>query len=120
MYKYLAIGCLGLLIEYTVFLCLCSVGVSYVLANIVAFNSAFVTCFILQRKYTFDLGNFKEGRRKHLLKYIVLMYAQLLIGTVILEWLLYHNKLEDYIAKLIQMVLIIPASYIAQKKWVFK
>lgn len=119
--RFVFVGVIGATVELTMFSCLISIDGKVMLSNIIAFHCAFAICFILHYYYTHKkpyVGKYKIAIG--FFKYSGLMYAQLMVGTLLL-WLLI-NKLGwmPEVAKVAQIGIVTPVSYAVQKLVIFR
>lgn len=118
--RFILVGIVGASIEVVVYLALLQIGFFYLICNFVGYHLAIITTFFLHRTYTFSLS---DAPRKHLFqrfyKYILLMYMQLAIGSFLLLIFVELLLLDELISKFVQMLAVIPASYLAQKIFIF-
>lgn len=119
--RFILVGSVGAVVELTLFSGLIRVNLGIMTSNFIAFHCAFATCFFLHYYYTYK----KPYSGKHKIasgffKYAALMYAQLIVGTLLL-WLLI-NKLGwmPEVAKVVQIGIVTPASYVVQKLIIFR
>ena len=118
--RFVVVGLIGATIEIILFSVLVRAGLGVSFSNFLAFHCAFLICFFLHYYFTHQ----KRYNGMHvivggLLKYAGLMYVQLLVGTVLL-WLL----IEKYgwvaeFAKIAQIGVVTPVSYLVQKYFIF-
>lgn len=119
--RFILIGAIGAIVELVLFSGFVRAGRGILYSNFIAFHCAFVLCFLLHYQYTYQRPY--EGSRRVLggfVKYAGLMYAQLIVGSLLL-WLLI-DKLEwiAEIAKVVQIGIVTPASYAVQKLVIFR
>ena len=119
--RFILVGIIGAIVELTLFSALVRINGGVMLSNFIAFHCAFATCFFLHYYYTYK----KPYSGKHkvasgFIKYAALMYAQLIVGTLLL-WLLI-NKLGwmPEVAKVVQISIVTPVSYVVQKLIIFR
>jgi len=115
------VGIFGAVVELTVFSIFVNLSVNVIYTNIISFHSAFVICFFLHYYYTYQkpyVGIYKVAGG--FLKYFGLMYAQLIIGTLLIWLLIYKFELMPEVAKIIQIGIVTPVSYAVQKLSIFR
>lgn len=118
--RFFLVGIIGAFIELHLFSYLIKIEYEVMLSNIVAFHCAFITCFFLHYFYT-HMKTFIEKRKlaNKFIKYVILMYSQLLIGSFLLWFLINEIGWLPEVAKLAQVIFIIPISYFIQKTKIF-
>ena len=118
--RFILVGIVGASIEIVAYLTLLNVGFFYLICNLVGYHLAIVSTFFLQGVYTFPLSNTLE---KHLFlrfcKYVLFMYVQLAIGSVLLLICVELLMFDEWISKFIQMLVVVPVSYLGQKIFIF-
>ncbi|WP_041388968.1 GtrA family protein [Polaromonas sp. JS666] len=119
--RFVLVGVVGAIVELTLFAGLVRINGKVMLSNFIAFHCAFAICFFLHYYYTHQkpyVGKYKVV--SGFFKYAGLMYAQLIIGTLLL-WLLI-NKLGwmPEVAKVVQIGIVTPVSYAVQKLAIFR
>jgi putative flippase GtrA len=118
--RFLLVGTIGAIVELSLFSSLVKIECEVMLSNFLSFHCAFITCFFLHYYYTY----MKPYGKKHkmgigFIKYAILMYSQLVIGSILL-WLLINiiGWLPEF-AKIAQLIIIVPISYFIQKIIIF-
>lgn len=119
--RFVVVGIIGAIVELALFSGLIKINCEVAISNFIAFHCAFVICFLLHYYYTYK----KPYREKQkviigFIKYICLMYGQLIVGTLLL--LLFINKLDwmPEVAKFVQIGIVAPISFVLQKFNIFK
>ena len=119
--RYILVGVLGAIIETALFAYLFRLGFGIAASNVVAFHVAFITCYFLHYYYTHSKpfeGN--SALVNGLGKYTVLMYGHLIIGSVLLWLLIQKFGLNVDLAKIVQVGIVTPGSYVVQKTAIFR
>jgi len=119
--RFILVGVVGAIVELGVFLGLIKVGRGIFFSNIIAFHCAFALCFYLHYRYTHQKPY--EGTRSVVggfVKYASLMYAQLILGSFLLWFLIDKLGWVPEIAKIVQMGIVTPVSYVVQKLVIFR
>lgn len=118
--RFLLVGGIGALIEVALFELFFSIKLTIYLSNFLAFNIAFLTCYIMHHNYTHKKP-FEGARAKieGFIKYATLMYAQYAVGTDILVLMINYLEINTLISKVMQIAIVVPIGYIIQKK-IFK
>lgn len=119
--RYVIIGIFGALLETALFTVMLIYFENIVFSNIFAFHVAFVSCYLLNYRYTYQrpfigFSNIIRG----LFKYSAIMYVQLLVSTALLFIMIKHFGFSSLYAKVFQISIIAPISYMIQKAIVFK
>lgn len=96
-------------------------GLSYVLANTVAFIASSVTVFIANRFWVFSVG---KGTRKSVARELVLFYAIAsvgwLLGTPLGAWLVSARDWNEYLALIVTLGASIGVNFTGRKYIVFR
>jgi putative flippase GtrA len=118
--RYLLVGVLGLIIELLLFSLFYRLGLGIILGNLLSFQIALTVCFMLHYRYTYRVlhKSFRDALNYYF-KYTSLMYIQALIGTVLLYGFIEFLLLQPELAKIIQIAIVTPISYIYQKTKIF-
>jgi putative flippase GtrA len=119
--RFILVGVVGAIVEIGFFSGLIQVGIGLILSNLIAFHFAFALCFYLHYHYTHQKPY--EGTRKvfgGFVKYAGLMYAQLIVGTLLLWFFIDKLGWIPEVAKTAQIGIVTPASYIIQKLIIFR
>jgi putative flippase GtrA len=119
--RFFLVGIIGAIFEIVLFSGSVRVGLGILYSNFIAFNCAFALCFFLHYYYTYQRPY--EGIRRifsGFVQYVALMYVQLIIGSILLWFLIEKLYWMAEIAKIIQIGLVIPLSYIIQKLIIFR
>ena len=120
MLLYVGVGLFGAFIEWYAFLLLTTVVKSILIANIIAFHLAFLTCFFLHHFFTYKLPySGLYNLIKGLSKFGFLMYAQLFVGSIFLFLMIKYAPFSMAVSKVLQIGLLVPVSYMIQKKFIF-
>lgn len=119
--RFVLVGVIGAVVELMLFSGFVRAGAGMIYGNIIAFHCAFFLCFYLHYHYTHQKPY--EGKNKvasGFFKYAGLMYAQLIVGSMLLWFLI--NKLEWMveISKVVQIGIVTPVSYAIQKLVIFR
>jgi putative flippase GtrA len=119
--RFVLVGVIGAIVELVLFSGFVRAGTGIMYSNFIAFHCAFFMCFFLHHKYTFQ----KTYQGKHkvagdFIKYTGLMYAQFILGSLLLWFLI--DKLEWMleISKVVQIGIVTPVSYAVQKLVIFR
>lgn len=119
--RFILVGVLGAVVELILFSGLARAGLGIIYSNFIAFHCAFTLCFFLHYHYTYQRPY--EGIQRILggfTQYAALMYAQLIIGSIVL-WLLIDKLCWiPEIAKVVQLGAVTPMSYLIQKLVIFR
>lgn len=113
-------GGIGALIEVALFELFFNIELTIYISNFLAFNIAFLACYFMHHNYTHKKPF--EGARENIegfIKYASLMYAQYAVGTGTLVLLINYLEINTLISKFVQIAIVVPISYIVQKK-IFK
>jgi putative flippase GtrA len=119
--RFVLVGVIGAIVELVLFSGFVRAGTGMIYSNFIAFHCAFFACFFLHYQYTYQKPY--EGKHKvagGFIKYTGLMYAQFIVGSLLL-WILI-DKLEwtVEISKVVQIGIVTPVSYAVQKLVIFR
>jgi putative flippase GtrA len=118
--RFFLVGIIGAIVEFSLFSYLIKSDNKVMLSNLIAFHVAFITCFFLHYSYTYmKLFSKKHKLANYFIKYVVLMYSQLLIGSLLIWFLINRIGWLPEVAKISQMILIMPISFFVQKIGIF-
>lgn len=119
--RFILVGVLGAIIELLLFSGFVRAGLSVLYSNFIAFHCAFALCFFLHYHYTHQkpyegflsvAGGFA--------KYTGLMYVQLIVGSLLLWFLIDKLSWMAEFAKIVQIGVVTPVSYVVQKLVIFQ
>lgn len=118
--RFVVVGLVGAIIELILFSELIRTGLGVAPGNFMAFHCAFLICFFLHYYYTHQkryagVHIIAEG----LIKYAGLMYVQLFVGTILLWILIDQYGWVAEFAKITQIGVVTPVSYVVQKYFIF-
>jgi putative flippase GtrA len=118
--RFFLVGIIGAIVEFLLFSYLIKSDCDVMLSNLIAFHFAFITCFLLHYSYTYTKPYSKKRKlANYFIKYVVLMYSQLIIGSLLIWFLINRiGRLPEF-AKFSQMIIIIPISFFVQKNRIF-
>ena len=119
--RFILVGAIGAIVELVLFSGFVRVGLGILYSNFIAFHCAFALCFFLHYHYTYQRPY--EGTRRifgGFVQYAALMYVQLIIGSILLWFLIEKFYWIAEIAKIVQIGIVTPLSYIIQKLVIFK
>ena len=119
--KFVLIGCIGASIELFAYAILVKLGIFYFICNLIGYHIAIISTFYLHNFYTFSgTKALQSAFILRFVKYISLMYAQLLMGSGLLILFIEYFVLGELVSKIIQMLIVVPTSYFFQKLMIFK
>lgn len=119
--RYVFVGVIGAICELALFSGLVRIGLGVLNSNFLAFHGAFILCFFLHHHYTYQrLFTSIRPLTRDFLKFAGLMYAQLIIGTLLVWFLIDQLSWVTEVAKVIQIVIVTPISYVVQRVFVFR
>lgn len=119
--RFILVGVVGAIVELGLFSGLIKVGLGFLFSNFIAFHCAFALCFYLHYHYTHQrpyagirmvVGGFA--------KYAGLMYAQFIVGSLLLWFLIDKLDWMPELAKIVQIGTVTPVSYVVQKLIIFR
>ena len=116
--KYLIVGILSFISEYSLFFILVEVfGLWFILSNTIVYSFIFFFNFILNRKWSFQS---KTNIKTQLIKYGLLFLFNLIATNALLFFLAKTLTISPLIAKIMVMALIVPWNFIMYKKVIYK
>lgn len=119
--RFLLTGLFGASLELCLFFVISASGVFYIFAHIIAFNVAVFTTFFLHYFFTYRRDTDRDNQlQTALLLYVTFMYVLLAAGSLVLFGLVELFGVTKILAKILQMLLIMPLSYLFQKYRIFK
>ena len=116
--KFGLVGVLNTLINWILFILLNSIGVYYIISNIIAYIISTLNSYLWNSKWVFKYSgdNIKETS----FKFIVLNIIGLTLNTIILYLLVDIVGLNKLIALVITTGIVMILNYFINKLWVFK
>lgn len=116
--KFGLVGVLNTLINWILFILLNSIGVYYIISNIIAYSISTLNSYLWNSKWVFKYSgdNIKETS----FKFIVLNIIGLTLNTIILYLLVDIVGLNKLIALVITTGIVMILNYFINKLWVFK
>ena len=119
--RFLVTGIFGASLELALFLFISASGIFYIYSHVIAFTIAVLSTFFLHFFFTYQRHAERENQlRAAFFMYLLLMYMLLLVGSAILFGLVELLETSPALAKLLQMVVLIPLSYATQKYKIFR
>lgn len=119
--RFIVVGGVGALVELVLFSTILRTGIGVAYSNVIAFHCAFSLCFLLHYQFTYQRPF--EGKRNIVggfMQYAALMYGQLAISSWLLWYLIDKSGWVPEIAKIIQIGIVTPISYVVQKLIIFR
>lgn len=119
--RFILVGVLGAIIELLLFSGFVRAGLGVLYSNFIAFHCAFALCFFLHYHYTHQKPY--EGTLRVVggfAKYTGLMYTQLIVGSLLLWFLIDKLDWMAEVAKVVQIGVVTPVSYVVQKLVIFQ
>lgn len=117
--RFATVGIVQNSINVAVFAVLHAAGVTYRVGAVVAAVAALMVSFILHRNWTFARaasGNISG----HVLRYSVVFGAAVVAGLVLLTLQVEVLRVPAVLAQAIAIMLVAPASFLTQRRWVFR
>lgn len=119
--RFVIVGMIGACVEVGLFSVMKSNGVKTITGNVVSFHIAFVICYFLHTFYTYrNIEAFRAISLNIFSKYAILMYVQLVVGSILLLILIDLLNWDGVYSKIVQISIVTPVGYIVQKKLIFK
>lgn len=116
--KYLIVGILSFIAEYSLFFILVEViDLWFILSNTIVYSFIFFFNFILNRKWSFES---KSNIKTQVIKYGLLFLFNLIATNALLFFLADTLTISPLIAKIMVMALIVPWNFVMYKKVIYK
>lgn len=116
--KFGIVGISNTLVNWIIFFILNSIGVYYIISNIIAYIIATANSYFWNSKWVFK--NKKENKMKTTLKFILLNIIGLILNSIILYVLVDLFNIDKMISLIIATGIIMIINYFINKLWVFK
>ncbi|AKG37422.1 GtrA family protein [Paenibacillus durus] len=120
--KFNIVGLLNTLVDMAVFALLHSLGLFYVIAQIISYGAGTANSFILNSKITFkDRQRSKEEGFDHrqLLRFIALNLFVLCISLLLMSFLITRLGLQEFLSKVLVTFVTVIINFFGSRKWVF-
>ncbi len=116
--KFGLVGVLNTIINWILFILLNSIGVYYIISNIIAYSISTVNSYLWNSKWVFKYTGHNVNQTTF--KFIILNIIGLVLNTIILFLLVDIIKLPKIIALIIATGIVMILNYFINKIWVFK
>lgn len=116
--KFGLVGILNTLINWILFIILNSLGLYYIISNIIAYSISTLNSYLWNSKLVFKYSG--DNLKETSLKFIILNIIGLTLNTIILYLLLDIVGLRKLIALVITTGIVMILNYFINKLWVFK
>ncbi|QWU16869.1 Putative flippase GtrA (transmembrane translocase of bactoprenol-linked glucose) [Paenibacillus sophorae] len=120
--KFNIVGLLNTLVDMAVFALLTSLGLFYVVAQVISYGAGTANSFILNSKITFkDRQRSKEEGfiHKQLLRFIALNLFVLCISLLLMSVLIGRLGLQELLSKVLVTFVTVIINFFGSRKWVF-
>lgn len=116
--KYLTTGVVNTVLGASVIFGLMFMGVHYVIANFTGYGVGLLSSFILNRQWTFDVGNddWRNDTLPFVLLFIVAYTANISLVTLMAEGF----SIDEYLSQVIGIVVYNALNFFGMKFFVFK
>lgn len=115
--KFAFVGALNTLINWVLFFILNSIGIYYILSNIIAYSVSTINSYIWNSKWVFNYEG--DNKKATTLKFIALNIFGLVLNTIILFILVDIINLNKMIGLVIATLIVTCVNYLVNKFWVF-
>ncbi|MCM3654660.1 GtrA family protein [Metabacillus litoralis] len=115
--KFGTVGIFNTLITIGSFMLLLSVGVNYLLANIISYGLGVINSYYWNKNWVFEA---MPGQKNLFLKFVVVNLITLLINTLSLYLLVDHLGIHPIIGQFISTGIGMVINYLLNKRWTFK
>lgn len=116
--KFGLVGLLNTIINWILFILLNSMGVYYIISNIIAYSISTLNSYLWNSKWVFKYTG--DNVNQTTFKFITLNIIGLVLNTIILFLLVDIIKLPKIIALIIATGVVMILNYFINKLWVFK
>ena len=116
--KFGLVGVLNTIINWILFILLDSIGVYYIISNIIAYGISTLNSYLWNSKWVFKYTG--DNVNQTTFKFITLNIIGLVLNTIILFLLVDIIKLPKIIALIIATGIVMILNYFINKLWVFK
>lgn len=116
--KFGLVGVLNTIINWILFILLNSMGVYYIISNIIAYSISTLNSYLWNSKWVFKYTG--DNVNQTTFKFITLNIIGLVLNTIILFLLVDIIKLPKIIALIIATGVVMVLNYFINKLWVFK
>ncbi|BCG57261.1 MULTISPECIES: GtrA family protein [Paenibacillus] len=120
--KFNIVGLLNTLVDMAVFALLNSLGLFYVVAQIISYGAGTANSFVLNSNITFkDRKRSKEEGFDHrqLLRFIILNLVVLGISLLLMSLLIDRLGLQELVSKVLATFVTVIINFFGSRKWVF-
>lgn len=116
--KFAIVGVINTLLNWIIFFLLNSLGIYYIVSNVMAYIIATINSYLWNSKWVFG---YKKGIKDSAsIKFIVLNIIGLILNTIILFILVDVFSIGKFIALVITTAIVMVINYVVNKVWVFK
>lgn len=116
--KFGLVGVLNTIINWILFILLNSMGIYYIISNIIAYSISTLNSYLWNSKWVFKYTG--DNVNQTTFKFIILNIIGLVLNTIILFLLVDIIKLPKIIALIIATGIVMILNYFINKLWVFK
>ena len=116
--KFGLVGVLNTIINWILFILLNSMGVYYIISNIIAYSISTLNSYLWNSKWVFKYTG--DNVNQTTFKFITLNIIGLVLNTIILFLLVDIIKLPKIISLIITTGIVMILNYFINKLWVFK
>ena len=116
--KFGLVGVLNTIINWILFILLNSMGVYYIISNIIAYSISTLNSYLWNSKWVFKYTG--DNVNQTTFKFLTLNIIGLVLNTIILFLLVDIIKLPKIIALIIATGVVMILNYFINKLWVFK
>ena len=116
--KFGLVGVLNTIINWVLFILLNSIGLYYIISNIIAYSISTLNSYLWNSKWVFKYNG--DNVNQTTFKFITLNIIGLVLNTIILFLLVDIIKLPKIISLIITTGIVMILNYFINKLWVFK
>lgn len=116
--KFAIVGVINTLLNWIIFFLLNSLGIYYIVSNVIAYTVATINSYLWNSKWVF--GYTKGFKDNASIKFIILNIVGLILNTIILFILVDMFNIGKLIALVITTAIVMIINYIVNKVWVFR
>lgn len=118
--KFGLVGVLNNAISYVVYVVLVKLGMHYTPANIIGFSISVFNSYYWNNKYVFASESKRVWWKTLAKTYISYASTGIVLSNILLAVWIDVIHINEYVAPLITLIIIIPLNYIVNKFWAYK
>ena len=120
LFKFGIVGVVNTVVDFVSFTILNTIGVNYILCQVVGYSLGTLNSYIFNKNWTFDIVDNNKKIHEEVIQFIIVNIFSLLITELGLILLVSSFKFNVYVAKVCVIILAQIVNYFSYKLWVFK